>query len=108
VRFELVLLLVGERDVGIDVGCGADLLEGEGDLDLAVELAGAGQRDHGLATAEEAGHDACERRTVVLVEVERTEGAGLLSVAVDHGLAAPGQNGVEIGHGDGLPVYPTG
>ena len=45
--------------------------------------------------------------TVVVVEVERAERAGLLAVAIDDGLAAPGQDGVEIGHVAGLPVSPA-
>ena len=57
---------------------------------------------------EQAGVHARVRGTVVFVEIQSAQRAGLLAITIDDGLAAPREDGVEIRHVVELPVWLNG
>src|SRR4051794_40784341 len=105
---EPVLVVLAERHVGVDLGRRADLLERVGQLDLVVHLARTRERDQPFLTPQQAALHAGVGRAITLVEVEGAELAHLLAVAIDDGLPAPRQDGVEFSHAFGLPVWAFG
>src|SRR5215218_3516568 len=95
------LLLLGLRQVlvGVDPGGVLDQLLVVGDLDLVAGAAGLGQRHEAGLGPEQAGVDQGPLRLAgLVVDVDGLDGADLVAVRVDHGLALPAADGVEVGH----------